>query len=485
MVTTFTRTGASSAGAEADAAAALFAEASLPASACPLGPLGADGADGGNAGALSSEGGRDATVWTRGPPESGTCLVFAHARAVTPKSDAAASWTRGRGQTAWRRMTLSSVHDGGADDSAVERAFVGRFIFLLSRAALVIAVAALAGCGMRAPVPEFTANDARFGRLGGHGDPPSQKEMCGHWTTSVVARDAYALEHISFPETNMQDACFTPVTHTARNVTVDPTPRGCGYPSARVRARLAALADELDRLPDDAPHRLFPCSLTPAQRAAARRQNVHVLRSLAQRTDEFPYSAIVVPGHGVLSQNDTLLARFEPGNVCRELADGDDGRLGALPFRSARAADALRGGVAPVVIVSGGAVHSRVIEAFALMQLLECREKIASDRILVEPCAEHTHTNLRNSGRWLNAMGARAAYLLTDDWLQSEYFQDVSGFEYLLGSVDQRSMRDWGYLVGSWRQASRGIDAGFWFTPYRFWAESRDDVGSFTCVDYP
>jgi hypothetical protein len=82
-------------------------------------------------------------------------------------------------------------------------------------------------------------------------------------------------------------------------------------------------------------------------------------------------------------------------------------------------------------------------------------------------------------------MGGRAAYLLTDDFLQSEYFQDSTGFELLLGSIDQRSLRDWGYVLGSWRQASIGIKAGFWFTPYRFWAEPRDALGSATCVYGP
>ena len=106
-----------------------------------------------------------------------------------------------------------------------------------------------------------------------------------------------------------------------------------------------------------------------------------------------------------------------------------------------------------------------------------------ADRIIVEPCADHTHTNLRNSARWVAAMGGRAAYLLTDDGLQSKYFQDWSGFELILGSVDQRSLRDWGYVIGSWRQASIGTAQGFWFTPYRFWAEPRDGLGSVTCVE--
>lgn len=340
---------------------------------------------------------------------------------------------------------------------------------------------------MREPLPGFTANDARFGRLGGKGEPPDARAMCTSWTWSVLARDEWAVTHVSFPELNVQDACFSPVTHRGRRVSVERPPRGCAYPDHLARPRLEALADELERLAGDdaAAHHLFPCRLTGAQRAAACRQNARALRAMARRPDTYPYAAVVLPGHGLLEQNDTALAGFVPGHACAELADGDLGRLGAMPFRAARAADALRGGVAPAVIVSGGAVHSRVIEAFALMQLLECTEHVDAERILVEPCAEHTHTNLRNGARWLHAMGGRAGYLLTDDWLQSQYLQDASGFEYIMGTVDQRSLRDWGYLLGSWRQASIGMNAGFWFTPYRFWAEPRDGLGSVTCVDLP
>jgi hypothetical protein len=299
----------------------------------------------------------------------------------------------------------------------------------------------------------------------------------------VVARDEWAITHVSFPESDAQSACFTPVTHRGRNVTPGPAPRGCSYPDNAARVRLEALADQLDRLGDDTPHTLFPCTLTSTQRSVARRQNARTLRAMARSTATYPYSAVVVPGHGVLESNDATIASYLPGHRCGDLVDGDLDKLGVMPVRSARAADALRGGVAPIAIVSGGAVHSKVIEAFALMQLLECREQIAPDRILVEPCADHTHTNIRNSGRWIDAMGARAAYLLTDDWLQSEYLQDASGFELLMGTPDQRSLRDWGYLMGSWRQASIGNDAGFWMTPYRFWAEPRDGLGGITCVD--
>jgi len=350
---------------------------------------------------------------------------------------------------------------------------------------LLLALTAQLGCGIREPVPAFVRDDARFGRLGGSDEPPSQKRMCASWNTSVVARDEWALSHVSFPESDVQSACFTPVTHDGRNVSVPAAPRGCSFPDPSARARLLALADELDRIEDASSHGLFPCSLTAAERSAARRQNARTLRAVARRSETYPYSAIVVPGHGLLTQNDTALLGTVPGDACRALRDGDHGRLGMLPFRSSRAADAMRGGVAPVIIVSGGAIHSRVNEAFAMMQLLECGEHIEPERIIVEPCADHTHTNLRNSGRWIHAMGGRAAYLLTDDFLQSEYFQDSTGFELLLGSIDQRSLRDWGYVLGSWRQASIGIKAGFWFTPYRFWAEPRDALGSATCVVGP
>lgn len=350
--------------------------------------------------------------------------------------------------------------------------------------ALVAIAAATIGCGIREPVPAFVANDARFGRLHGSEEAPSRQRVCSRWTSTVVTRDEYASTHVSFPETDVQASCFTPVKHQGRAVTVPAAPPGCAYPDRHARAKLEALASELDALDDTTPHPLFACALAPGVRAATRRQNARALRAAARSPATYPYSAVLVPGHGVLEQNDTVIAGYRPADACRALAEGDLGRLGAMPIRAARAADALNGGVAPLAIVSGAAVHSRVIEAFALMQLLACREHIDPERILLEPCADHTHTNLRNGARWIDAMGARAAYLLTDDYIQSEYFQDFSGFELLLGSIDQRSMRDWGYVIGSWRQASSGNDAGFWFTPYRFWAEPREGLGSVTCATW-
>jgi len=352
------------------------------------------------------------------------------------------------------------------------------------RAALVGLCLAAQGCGYREAVPAFREQDARFGRLAGAAASPSKDQVCRSWSRTVVERDPWASAHVSFPETNVQNACFTAVHHEGREVRTAAPPAGCAYPG-RARPGLEAVAIELERLAASpvGRHRLFPCSLGSRELVAAARHNARVLRALAASERDYPYASVILPGHGQREQDDTVLTGFLPGSDCRPFAEGDLERLGAMPRRSALGADAMRGDVAPVVIASGGAVHSRLIEAFAMLHLLQCRERIAPERILVEPCAEHTHTNLRNSGRWLDAMGGRAAYLLTDDGIQSEYFQDWNGFELLLGSIDQRSLRDWGYLIGSWRQASTGVTSGFWFTPYRFWAEPRSGLGSLTCVD--
>jgi hypothetical protein len=346
-------------------------------------------------------------------------------------------------------------------------------------------VLTLGGCGLRAPVPPFPGDDSRFGRLAG-GELPGEDAVCERWT-ETVARDEWATTHVSFPETDPRASCFTEVVHTGRIARPRPTPPGCSYPDPEAPARLRELAAALERLAKEpaGAHTLLPCTLTPAQRDAALRHNVRVLRALSERTEAHPYAAVLVPGHGRREQNDAAPADFLPGERCRPLARGDLRRLGAMPLRAARAADALRGGVAPVAVASGGAVHSRVVEAFALLHLLECTEGIPRERVLVEPCAEHTHENLRNGARWVHALGGRTAYLVTDDGLQAEYFQESSVFDLMLGSIDQRSLRDWGYVIGSWRQASVGIPAGFWFSPYRFWAERRDELGSLTCVDRP
>jgi hypothetical protein len=345
-------------------------------------------------------------------------------------------------------------------------------------------------------VPTERARDARFGYLAGEVDVPSKRKLCEGWISNVVARDEYAITHISFPETNVQDACFVRVRHRGDDYAeaLEKPPRGCAFPEPDVRVRLAALAAELDSVAANPQrsNRFFDCTLADADKRAAAAHDARVLRRLAREPESYPYAAVIVPGHGLEAQGSCALSPFRPGSGCIALPPADHDALGGMMPRTRRAAALLHGQVAPIAIVSGGAVHSSLNESFAMLHLLSCArsdigsfEAIPADRVLVEPCADHTHTNLRNSARWLAALGARAAYLITDDFLQAKYFQDESGFEFLGGSIDQRSLRDFGYLVGSWRQASIGLDSGFWFTPYRFWAEPRDGLGTLACASGP
>ena len=357
-------------------------------------------------------------------------------------------------------------------------------------AGLVIALSCgAAACGVHYPVPGDRGVDARFGRLGGDAPPPTKERLCSDWTGSVLVRDPFAETHVSFPETDPIASCFTPVVYDNTGAHPAETPRGCAYPEPSDRTALLRLADRLDAIAlHDRPDPLFPCDLEHTARRRAAKHNAAVLRRVAVKTvaGDWPYASIVILGHGLAEQDTTAYAGYIPGDKCPTLRDGDHKKLGAMGKRTERAAIAMRGGVAPVVIATGGAVHSHVVEAFAMYALLACNEppEQAIADVILEPCADHTHTNLRNAGRWLDAMSARTGYVVTDDWIQSDYLQDWNGFELLLGSVDHRSRRDWGYVIGSWRQASEGMmTAGFWFTPYRFWAEPRDGLGSLTCVD--
>jgi hypothetical protein len=122
--------------------------------------------------------------------------------------------------------------------------------------------------------------------------------------------------------------------------------------------------------------------------------------------------------------------------------------------RLERALDDLRAGLAPAVIVSGGTVHSDENEAVLMREWLLARGVEAS-RVLVEPCARHTTTNLRNAGRIVLAHGAREALVVTSDspdwrprrrWRFGEQGYYV-GFPWL-SSFHLRCLVELGYRVG-------------------------------------
>jgi hypothetical protein len=111
--------------------------------------------------------------------------------------------------------------------------------------------------------------------------------------------------------------------------------------------------------------------------------------------------------------------------------------------------DDLRKGVAPVVIVSGAAVHSDDNEAI-MMRAQLMGANIEHDRILIDPCARHSTTNLRNAGRMMLALGLHVAYIVTSDasW-PARFIEQAYYFGWpTLSTFNLRCQLDLGYTVG-------------------------------------
>lgn len=122
------------------------------------------------------------------------------------------------------------------------------------------------------------------------------------------------------------------------------------------------------------------------------------LRTIKQTS--YPYSAVLVFGHGP------------------EDAVSHTGVLGHLRLRLAAAQ--LAKGAAPVIILSGGRVHPNRTgynEAVEMRQELISLYGVSPTRIVIEPHARHTTTNLRNCARLLLAAPfaqGKPALLVTD-----------------------------------------------------------------------
>lgn len=349
-----------------------------------------------------------------------------------------------------------------------------------------VALAITSGCVRHSAVPPVAERDARFGYAPEDFDAG---RACGSW---LDATDGHpdAQVHIAFPERH-EAGCFVPVRYEGEKVVVDPTPNGCGFPANGALATIESRAAKYELAATDsrAPLPLeLACELPDDVRAAAAKVNARTLwsfahaRAMGADARTYPYAIAGTFGYGNPEQDASAVARWRPTDTCVDLDERELRRLSVNVVRARRAAEAYHAGVAPFVSVSGGAVHSTAYEAFFLMHLATCEFGVPPDRMLLDPCADHTHTNVRNTGALVEHVGGRFAYLVTDDGLQSDYLEDWTFFDVLLGSIDQRALRDFGYLLGSWRRASVGMKAGFWFTPYRYWAESPAGLGSFSCV---
>jgi len=355
-------------------------------------------------------------------------------------------------------------------------------------ATLIVLGMPMLGCAKRAALPERAPDAASLGRCDAAIDAA---RLCGDWTDAVAACDGDASVHDALPELS-EASCFVPVQHGDDELPrAGAIPEGCGYPSeaSPVRSRLLEEAHRYEGIAGGERVELpmaLDCALPKEARVAAAGHNARVLRALASRLDgeRYAYAAVSTFGFGSSIMRGSPLADWRPGEACRPLDKREMDRLSVNVQRAGLAAASFHGGVAPVITVSGAAVRSApMIEAFMLLHLLSCRFDVPEEAVLLDPCADHTHTNLRNTGGLVRGLGGRRAYVVTDDGLQGGYLQEHTVFWLVGGTIDQRALRDWGYLLGSWRQASVGYDAGFWFTPYRFWGEAADGLGGVSCVE--
>jgi hypothetical protein len=140
--------------------------------------------------------------------------------------------------------------------------------------------------------------------------------------------------------------------------------------------------------------------------------------ALAKTTDwsHYKYTAIIVPGKG---PDDAATPFSERGKLRIRLA-----------------AEQFADGVAPFIIVSGASVHpkgTKYVEAIEMRKALIAWYGIPADRIIVEPYARHTTTNLRNAARLLITFGApldRDTLIVTDadqnDYIQNPNFKALN-----------------------------------------------------------
>lgn len=166
-----------------------------------------------------------------------------------------------------------------------------------------------------------------------------------------------------------------------------------------------------------------------------------------------PYVALLVFGHGP------------------EDAQSRTGVMGHIRMRIA--ADLFARGLAPFIVVSGGNVHPNRTpfnEAIEMKRLLVSQHGVPADRVLIEPHARHTTTNLRNCARLLLAAGFptdRPALIVSDH----RTIQYIAGEE-----LAQRNLREMSVQPGRMAPGPDRFTARFTPDPVAFHVEAVDPL---------
>jgi len=166
----------------------------------------------------------------------------------------------------------------------------------------------------------------------------------------------------------------------------------------------------------------------PAAAVSLSHENAHVIGSEALHARSgVPYDLLIVPG-------------YTPAGAEKPLAHVDP--VAAAPLDEAVAL--YREGKAPLVFVSGGNVRpvdTPYTEALtAKSYLLE--RGLPENAIVVEPCARHSTTNLRNAGRFRLKYHLRTGLIVTSAD-QAFYFANGR-----VSTLELRSRDELGYMVG-------------------------------------
>jgi len=169
--------------------------------------------------------------------------------------------------------------------------------------------------------------------------------------------------------------------------------------------------------------------------------NAATLESIAARGDwdRYEYDFLIVPGFTpVHARGQLSIAELPPAQQRLDLAVAD--------FEKRRA---------PYILVSGGSVHpsgTPYNEALMMRDYLMSRG-VPLDRILVDPFARHSTTNLRNAGRMMLAARRTRALIVTG--FDGGHFDQAFYFSHpVLSTFRSRCKSELGYEVG----ALTGVD---------------------------
>ena len=163
--------------------------------------------------------------------------------------------------------------------------------------------------------------------------------------------------------------------------------------------------------------------------ASLAHENADVLKSAALNARSgAPYDLLVVPG-------------YTPDDADKPLAH-------VHPIAAARLDEALalyHEGKSKIILVSGGKLHpadTPYTEALPMKAYL-LEHGLPESAIVVEPCARHSTTNLRNAGRFMLKYHLRTALVVTS---ADQAFYFANG---LVSGLEIRSRAALGYMVGA------------------------------------